>query len=304
MAYLQNPVYGRVWTQLAWGVIPDGVKVAAQCQRILAAHGIDDVHISIRESKVFHSAGQYKPAFTSNGTAGVREPFSTALGLAIFPEGTPYIEGTGGFVVSDPRNPGKLYLVTARRRLEAAGRIDEEKDVEKERKHALDQLEQAKKMIKDLERFLVDASRDWKEQRDRVLDRIIDATNFVGNVIDLGTTIPVAEFTRWMLPHPAPRPLFQYPGNRLLQLYGTVTDEDMGKPSAKTLDRGDNACIMAMKRGYASDLTVGRIRSFTRRHFAAQLQIWFLLHLWRFWLGCRRFQWQACRLAHRRRWSC
>lgn len=39
---------------------------------------------------------------------------STVLGLSISAEATPYIEGTGEFCISDPRNPGKIYLVTAR----------------------------------------------------------------------------------------------------------------------------------------------------------------------------------------------
>jgi hypothetical protein len=104
------------------GVVPgslsaeDGVEVATRCKSILLAHDIDDVHVEIRESEVIRSAGpkMYKPVPTSNATARAREPFSTALGLPICAEVTPSIERTGGFFISDPDNPGKIYLVTAR----------------------------------------------------------------------------------------------------------------------------------------------------------------------------------------------
>jgi hypothetical protein len=152
-----------------------------------------------------------------------------------------------------------------------------------------------------LEKFLADVSRDWKKRENRVLGYVVlsppighgvgeegftedwavieidgskvDSTNFVGNVIDLGTTIPIDKFTVWMSPHPANPPSFEYPGNRLLKFCGTIPDEDMWKPSLKTLDHDNDPCIMVIKRGYASDLTVGRlntIRSFTRVYFEGQ----------------------------------
>ncbi|KAL6303949.1 hypothetical protein BKA93DRAFT_785418 [Sparassis latifolia] len=293
---------------------------------------------------------------TSNATARAREPFSTALGLPICAEVTPSIEGTGGFFISDPRKPGKIYLVTARhvvfhtdkgsnelyqhrdssqrrrnvllfgdaaiekhitaieseigskhiiikqleRRLEIAEQLDEE-DAEAERNQVLPQLEEAWKAIGALEKFLADDSRDWKKWENRVLgyivlsppigldvreegftedwavieidDSKVDSTNFVGNVIDLGTTIPVDKLTAWMIPHSANPPSFEYPGSRLLESYGTISDEEMWKSSPKTLDHDNDPCIMVIKRGYASDLTVGRlnaIRSFTRVYFKGQ----------------------------------
>jgi hypothetical protein len=103
-------------------------------------------------------------------------------------------------------------------------------------------------------------------------DSKIDSTNFVGNVIDLGTAFPIEEFTAWMCPPgtPANLPSFKYPGNRLLEFYGTISDEEMWKPSPKTLNHENDLCVMVIKRGSASDLTVGRlnnIRSFTRVYF-------------------------------------
>src|SRR6266852_597688 len=95
-----------------WHTAEDGVEVATRCRSILSAHDIDDVHVEIRESEVIRSAKLFKPAATSNPTVRAREPFSTALGLPFCAEVTPTIEGTGGFFISDSRNPGKIYLVT------------------------------------------------------------------------------------------------------------------------------------------------------------------------------------------------
>jgi hypothetical protein len=86
-------------------------------------------------------------------------------------------------------------------------------------------LKKAEKAIKDLQAFLPDATRDWKERENRVTGHVflsppialnvgdsgftedwalvkvdaskIDSTNFVGNVIDLGIDTPVDEFTSW-----------------------------------------------------------------------------------------------------------
>jgi hypothetical protein len=106
---------------IVWmGVVPgslsaeEGIEVAVYCKGILSAHNINDVHVEIRESEVFRSAGPklYKPIHNYNATAQAREPFSSALSLPICAEATPFIEGTGGFFIS--LNPGEIYLVTAR----------------------------------------------------------------------------------------------------------------------------------------------------------------------------------------------
>ena len=160
-----------------------------------------------------------------------------------------------------------------------------------------------KKSVKILEKFLADVSKDWMKREDRILgyvvlsppigtgvgeegftedwavvkvdDSKLDATNFVGNVIDLGTTIPADELTAWMYPHPANPTSFKYPPSRLLKFSGIIPDVEMWKPSSRTLDHYNDPCIMVIciKRGNASDLTVGRlngIRSFTRVYFKNQ----------------------------------
>ncbi|KAG7446143.1 uncharacterized protein BT62DRAFT_932507 [Guyanagaster necrorhizus] len=355
------------------GVVPgslsakDGVEVATHCKNILSAYNINDVHVEIRESEISYSAGpkMYRPFSTYNATAQAQEPFSTALGLPICAKDSPTIEGTGGFFISDPRNPGKIYLVTARHvvfhsdrdsnelyqhcnssqphrdillfgdaaiekyinaiefeigrkhmiiedlwdQLEYAKQKGEKNAVAKQ-KHVLPQLEEASKAIRALKKFLADVSRDWKKQENRVLGHIvlsppisfgvgeegfmedwavieiddskINLNNFVGNVIDLGTTIPVEKFTvqmfpdalrTWVLFNSIDPSLSRFLENYLLKFDGTISDEEMWKPSWKTVNHDNDPCIMVIKRGYASDLTIGRlntIRSFTRFYLKGQ----------------------------------
>ena len=104
--------------------------------------------------------------------------------------------------------------------LTAANKLDEE-DTEAEQDE-----EQARNSITPLRTLFTDVSQDWKELKDRLLGHIVllppigcgvgeegfmedwavveidaskvDATNFVGNVINLGATIPINNFTCWM----------------------------------------------------------------------------------------------------------
>lgn len=67
------------------GVMPsslsghDGVVVAFKCRELLVKYDIADVDIEIRESVVTRSAGPklFAPAYSSDPTAGIREPLST-----------------------------------------------------------------------------------------------------------------------------------------------------------------------------------------------------------------------------------
>lgn len=184
--------------------------------------------------------------------------------------------------------------------LEDAKRMDKE-DAEAELNQVLPQLEEARKAIGALEKLHADVSADWKKEQNRILGYVVlsppicqgvgeegftedwavieidnskvSLTNFVGNVMDLGTTIPIDEFTAWMCPHPANPPSFKYPGNRLLKFSSTISDEEMWKPGPKTLNHDNDLCIMVIKRGCTSDLTVGclnTVRSFTKVYFKGQ----------------------------------
>ncbi|KAF5316170.1 hypothetical protein D9619_006470 [Psilocybe cf. subviscida] len=91
-----------------------GLEVALGCHKILVDHGVDDVHVELRESMVYLYAKLYKTVRTIDPTAQAREPFATTLGLPIANASTPNLEGTGGFFFVDSNRPGKLFLLTAR----------------------------------------------------------------------------------------------------------------------------------------------------------------------------------------------
>ncbi|KAI0317534.1 hypothetical protein OF83DRAFT_1171921 [Amylostereum chailletii] len=91
-----------------------GIEAAVECRSILAAHGILDVHVEIRESKASLAAALYKPTVTANPAAGLVEPFSTSLSLPICYAKTTHYEGTAGFFFTDSTKPGTLFMLTAR----------------------------------------------------------------------------------------------------------------------------------------------------------------------------------------------
>ena len=150
----------------------------------------------------------------------------------------------------------------------------------KERKKAQTEVEQAKEKKERFEAFHEDVSTNWGTRESRILGHVIlsppinvgsggytedwavveiddskiDASNFKGNVIDLGLTIPSYDFACMMCPHDPPS--FKYPFDRLLRLEGTIPDEDMRHPTGR--DKYGQPCLMVIKRGSATGLTVGR----------------------------------------------
>ena len=86
----------------------------------------------------------------------------------------------------------------------------------------------------------------------------IDAS-FTSNAIDLGTQFGVGEFTRLMSPNPQ-NCWFKYPNDRLFKVQGTIQDEEMKKPAI--LDRNGDPCLVVMKRGISTGLTVGHANNF------------------------------------------
>ncbi|KAH8111889.1 hypothetical protein DFH11DRAFT_1512491 [Phellopilus nigrolimitatus] len=98
----------------------------------------------------------------------------------------------------------------------------------------------------------------------------IDASNFSGNVIDLGTRIPLDKFTFMMCPNdPWGALSFTYPFDRLLRLSGTIPDDEMRHPTT-ALDQNGQPCPMVIKRGNTSDVTIGcanNILSYARNYY-------------------------------------
>ncbi|KAL6303779.1 hypothetical protein BKA93DRAFT_898944 [Sparassis latifolia] len=168
----------------------------------------------------------------------------------------------------------------------------------KERQKAQAELDDAREAMEELNTFYQDVSTHWATPESRVLGHVIlsppinvgvgsssegytedwavieidaskvDASNFNGNAIDLGSRIPADEFTRMMYLNPRNAHSFTYPGDRLLRLKGTIPDEEMRHPTA--LDQNDDPCLMVIKRGNTTGLTVSRandICSYARNYY-------------------------------------
>jgi hypothetical protein len=326
------------------GVMPaslsghDGVVVAFKCRELLVEYDIFDVDVEIRESVVTLSAGPklLAPAYSSDPTAGIREPLTTTLGLPIGSQSMGGGEGTGGFFIAEGGNAERLLLVTARHvvftpdknhhfelkndgrhhrvmlfgdalfneyleciQAEIGGKalnvqyqeerlkaIEGKDDpaANKERQKAQVELDEAREAVEQLNSFYQDVSTRWATSESRVLGHVIlsppinagvgregytedwavievdpskvNSNNFNGNAIDLGTSISADELTRMMCPNPQNGLTFTYPSNRLLILKGTIPDEEMRHPTG--VDQNDEACLMVIKRGMTTGLTVGR----------------------------------------------
>ncbi|KAK0214044.1 hypothetical protein IW262DRAFT_1408250 [Armillaria fumosa] len=144
------------------------------------------------------------------------------------------------------------------------------------RENAQCAVNEANKTITALSAFYQDVEKKWNTHASRVLGHVvlsppigtgtqgytddyaiievdddkIDRRTFQGNTIDLGTEIPRWEFTEKMFPN------FKYPTDRLLKLRGTITDEEMRRPTM--LDGNDEPCLVVMKSGRTTGVTIGR----------------------------------------------
>ncbi|KIJ12527.1 hypothetical protein PAXINDRAFT_163883 [Paxillus involutus ATCC 200175] len=76
-----------------------------------------------------------------------------------------------------------------------------------------------------------------------------------GNFIDLGTEIPPDLFTLKMYPRDDGTTTFKYPDDRLLPLRDMITEERMREPDM--LDHDNEACLLVIKNGNATDVTIG-----------------------------------------------
>jgi hypothetical protein len=166
------------------------------------------------------------------------------------------------------------------------------------RKDAEHKKEKAERKVPALEKFLQELSVQWSTNKSRILGHIIfspeiivgagielqytqdlavvevDASkinpgDFPGNFIDLGTKYTPVELTRKMHPNSKNSRNFTFPGDHLLTLFGTIPKEEMRNP--QMWDKDGEACIMVLKRGRTTDLTVGRATTFvsyTRKYFS------------------------------------
>jgi len=168
--------------------------------------------------------------------------------------------------------------------------------VDRERKEAQNTLDKAMEAKKELWDFYGDVSTGWATQESRTIGHVIiappinvgvgsdcytedwavieidaskvDANNFNGNAIDLGTRIGPDELTRMMHPDIRNPSSFKYPHDRLLRLKGTIPVQEIRKPSSR--DQDGDPCLMVLKRGNATGLTIGRannIFSYVRNYY-------------------------------------
>ncbi|KAH8111892.1 hypothetical protein DFH11DRAFT_1707064, partial [Phellopilus nigrolimitatus] len=185
----------------------------------------------------------------------------------------------------------KVFLTQHYERCIRAVEGKDNPEANRERQKAQAKLDEAQEATEKLDAFYQDVSTRWAAPESRVLGHVVlsppisvgsssegegytedwavieidtskvDASNFSGNAIDLGTRIPLDKFTFMMCPNdPWGALSFTYPFDRLLRLTGTIPDDEMRHPTT-ALDQNDQPCLMVLKRGSGSDLTVGRSNS-------------------------------------------
>ncbi|KAH9044292.1 hypothetical protein EDB85DRAFT_2284617 [Lactarius pseudohatsudake] len=168
--------------------------------------------------------------------------------------------------------------------------------VEEERMVVEGNLRAVEASIKAINKFHDEVTKYWSEESQRVIGHItyspaitvgtgtkrytedwalieldrskIDWDNFRGNVIDLGTEIPIPEFVSKMRPDPANPASFKYPLGGLLPVQGVIAEDELRRPQMHDVD--GEPCSMVIKNGSATGTTIGRangIKSFVRQHF-------------------------------------
>ncbi|KAH9081743.1 hypothetical protein EDB83DRAFT_2334483 [Lactarius deliciosus] len=88
------------------------------------------------------------------------------------------------------------------------------------------------------------------------LDRAKFRENFQGNVVDLGVKFTPRQLTDMFYPRSGGRTVFKFPTNRQLMINGWVTRELLANPDC--FDMNGEPCLIVMKDGNATGLTVGR----------------------------------------------
>ena len=193
----------------------------------------------------------------------------------------------------DGRDDQRAIMEFLQRRIQALGG-QEGDDTAQELKDAKEAHKNAEKGITRFEDLIMELNA-WKTQGSREVGKVfispsigadpatgytidwclyqidaskIDLTNFLGNVIDLGTKIPPEKMTRMLNPNVQNRHKFCYPTDRLLSLRGILPISEMTQP--KMLDKDGNPCILVLKRGMKTGVTVGianQISSYSRSYF-------------------------------------
>ncbi|KAH9020308.1 hypothetical protein EDB85DRAFT_531516 [Lactarius pseudohatsudake] len=182
-----------------------------------------------------------------------------------------------------------------KKRIETVAGKDDEK-AKKKRKDAQRELDKAEANVVTLTALHHEVSTHWATEESRILGHVIfsppiaigtgperytqdvavieidaskiDPSCFPGNAIDLvSTKFPFEDLIFMMRPNPRNTHNFDYPIDHRLHLRGTITDNEMRRPTM--YDRNDKPCIIVLKRGKTSGLTVGcanNVFSYTRKY--------------------------------------
>ncbi|KAJ7925974.1 hypothetical protein B0H13DRAFT_2654136 [Mycena leptocephala] len=202
------------------------------------------------------------------------------------------------------------------KRFEATVGGDEEEDVAEAKKELKQTRGHANEAIKDLEKFYEKVKKEWGKPSQRTigyirsspaiafnvgpegfaddwgafeLDGLKFKDAFKGNFIDLGTEITPDQFTWKMYPRDDGKATFKYPDDRLLPLRDMITEERMREPDM--LDHDNEACLLVIKNGNATDVTIGRatgIFSFVRDGDTAQESMEWAIYNQRWEAECGR----------------
>ncbi|KAG6887384.1 hypothetical protein C0995_015686 [Termitomyces sp. Mi166 len=146
-----------------------------------------------------------------------------------------------------------------------------------------DKLDEVKKDIGILETFYNDVSNQWSDIARRSIGHVgwalkisvdvqgpsytkdiatfeVDAVKFKaqfkGNVVDLGSKFTPWQLTKMFYPKSGGRTTFKWPTNCQLRINGCLTRELLAVPDC--FDSNGEPCLIVMKDGNATDLTVGR----------------------------------------------
>ncbi|ETW75104.1 hypothetical protein HETIRDRAFT_481777 [Heterobasidion irregulare TC 32-1] len=160
---------------------------------------------------------------------------------------------------------------------------EEEAEDEAAGKAKRDELVKLKKNIDVLEAFYKDINSQWGDLARRNIGHVdwapkisvdvqgrnytkdigtfeVDAAKFKaqfkGNVVDLGGKFTPQQLTDMFYPQSAGRTAFKFPTNRQLRINGCLTRELLGVPDC--FDSNGEPCLIVMKDGNTTDLTVGR----------------------------------------------
>lgn len=179
---------------------------------------------------------------------------------------------------------------------------EDEEDEKSEAEHC---ITVARKAVLKLQSFYKEVVSKWSNSSDRILGHVIlappiessehrvnpsgftqdvavievdksriDGSDFLGNVIDLGTEISSFDFTSHMNPNACHPRTFVYPAKRLLKVSGVIPVEELRHPGQ--LDKENNKCIIVLKNGVASGTTIGfadGLFSYTRHSYFGDIHI-------------------------------